>query len=139
MRSIHDNNVYSYIVDCERKRITLHTSYRDSEPHEFTDIVFSDVVAHYFEHVLPGNILFAIDEVELHALLVENSELFERSWRYAWPNQDYKGDLDHLAKRLRDHSVKAFKLQSSYGLSGWVLAGNYELLARDKPFSGDEN
>ena len=136
MRSIHDNNVYSYIVDCESKRIILHTSYRNAEPHEFTDAVFTDVVAHYFEYVLPGNILFAIEEVDLDAVLVENSELFENSWRYGWPNQDYKGDLDRLANWLRGHSVKGFKLQSSYGLSGWVLAREYELRERDKPFPG---
>jgi hypothetical protein len=83
--------------------------------------------------------LFAIDEVDSDTILVENSELFEKSWRYAWPNQDYKGDLDRLRKWLQEHSIKAFKVASSYGLSGWVLAGNYELLARDRPFADGEN
>jgi hypothetical protein len=136
MRSIHDNNVYSYVVDCERKRIVLHTSFAERELHEFTDVVFSGVVAHYFEHVLQGNILFAIDEADIESIVTEYADLFEKSWRYGWPLQsvEYKGDVDFLVGWLRQHSVRAFKIDSSYGISGWVLATNYELIERDKPF-----
>jgi hypothetical protein len=43
----------------------LHTVFRDREPHEFTDIIFHDVMAHHFEHVLPGNILFDVEEADV--------------------------------------------------------------------------
>jgi hypothetical protein len=63
MISVHDNHVYGCSLDFENHRITLHTYFRDKSPHEYTDIVFFGVVAHRFEHVLSGNILFDVTEV----------------------------------------------------------------------------
>jgi len=51
--SVHDNIVYAFSVDCEGRRLILHTALRDREPQGFTDVIFRDVVAHHFEHVLP--------------------------------------------------------------------------------------
>ena len=62
--SVHDNFVYAYSVDCEGRRLVLHTAFRDRPPQEFTDVVFRDVVAHHFEHVLPGNILFDVPHAQ---------------------------------------------------------------------------
>ncbi len=45
--SIHDNIVYAFSVDCEGRRLVLHTAFRDREPQEFTDVNFRDVVAHH--------------------------------------------------------------------------------------------
>jgi hypothetical protein len=83
--SVHDNFVYAYTVDCEGPRLTLHTAYRDREPHEFTDVVFRDVVTHHFEHVLPGNILMDVEEVDVTALIRENGRLLADPWRWGWP------------------------------------------------------
>ncbi len=132
-RSVHDNFVYGYSVDCERRRLVLHTAYKDREPHEFTDIVFRDVVAHHFEHVLPGNILFDVEEVDLTHLVRENAALFGQSWRYAWPPFEYDGDLELLIRLMQAASVRAYAIGSSYGLSGWVLAGSSERVARSAP------
>jgi hypothetical protein len=82
MLSIHDNNVYAYFVDCANRRVVLHTSFRDREPHEFTDVIFSGVVAQFFEHVLPGNILFGIEEEDPKSLVEQCAELFQESWRH---------------------------------------------------------
>src|SRR4051794_27734674 len=134
MLSIHDNNVYAYFVDCANCRVVLHTSFRDREPHEFTDVIFSGVVAHLLEHVLPGNILFGIEEGDPKSLVEQHAELFAESWRYAWPQVDYNGDLGTLANWLHDHSIRAFQIHSSYGLSGWVLAESNEIIGRAEPF-----
>jgi hypothetical protein len=64
-RSVHDNNVYAFAVLCEQRRIVLHTEYRDGGAEEYTDVVFDGVVAHHFEDVLEGNILFGVEEVIL--------------------------------------------------------------------------
>jgi hypothetical protein len=134
MLSIHDNNVYAYFVDCANRRVVLHTSFRDREPHEFTDVIFSGVVAHFFEHVLPGNILFGIEERDAKSLVEQHAELFKESWRYDWPQVDYQGDLSVLENWLRDNSIRAFGIHSSYGLSGWVFAESSELVSRIEPF-----
>jgi hypothetical protein len=128
--SVHDNFVYAYAVDCEARRLVLHTAFRDREPHELTDVVFRDVVAHRFEHVLPGNILFDVEEVDVAALVRENQSLLAHSWRYDWPPVKYDGDLGALVAALRASSIRAYSIGSSYGLSGWVLAGACERVTR---------
>jgi hypothetical protein len=133
--SVHDNSVYACVLDCENRRITVHTAFRDREPHEFTDIVFHGVCAHYFEHMLPGNILFDVSEIEIDELVSENAALLAASWRYAWPPIEYRGDLDVLSAALKNTSLRAYSMSSSYGLSGWVLAMECERRPRDSAAS----
>ncbi|HXC53397.1 MAG TPA: hypothetical protein VN634_21100 [Candidatus Limnocylindrales bacterium] len=129
--SVHDNHVYAYVVDCEARRLVLHTAFRDKMPHEFTDVVFREVCAHFFEHVLKGNILFDVEEVSLERLLRENAVLFEDSWHFAWPPIEYAGNLVTLVAKLTSGGTKAFSITSSYGLSGWVLAAGCERVVRE--------
>lgn len=75
-RSVHDNNVYAYAVLCEHRRIVLHTEYRHGDPEEYTDVVFDGVVAHHFEDVLDGNILFDVGEVDPERIVTEWADLF---------------------------------------------------------------
>jgi len=42
-RSVHDNNVYAYAVECERQRIVLYTTFRDGDAEEYTDVTFTGV------------------------------------------------------------------------------------------------
>jgi len=127
---MHDNFVYAYSVDCEGRRLTPHTAFRDREPHEFTDVIFRDVVAHHFEHVLPGNILFDVEEADVAGVVRENAGLLADSWRYGWPPVEYRGNLDVLVESLKASSVRAYAIGSSYGLSGWVFAGSCERVSR---------
>lgn len=131
--SVHDNFVYAYSVDCEGRRLTLHTAYRDREPNEFTDVVFRDVVAHQFEHVLPGNILMDVEEVDVAVLVRENQRVLAESWRWGWPPLAYRGDLGVLVEALRTSSVRGYEIQGSYGMSGWVLAGACDRVTRGEP------
>src|SRR4051812_7594662 len=112
--SVHDNFIYAYSVDCEGRRLVLHTAFRDREPQEWTDIVFRDVVAHHFEHVLPANILFDVEEADVATLVKENAQLFADSWRYGWPPLEYRGNLDALVELLGASSVRAYTIGSSY-------------------------
>jgi hypothetical protein len=135
-RSIHDNIVYSYFVDCSRRQVKLHTSYNEKDACEYTDVLFSGVVAHLFENVLSGNILFGIYNVEPSDLVNANANLFKESWRYGWPLEgfDYRGDLELLTQHLTQMSVRGFDISSSYGMSGWVLAERCEIIAREAAF-----
>jgi hypothetical protein len=131
--SVHDSIVYAYSVDCEGRRLTLHTAFRDREPHEFTDLVFRDVVAHHFKHVLPANILFDVQDADVAGVVRDNDRVLAESWRYGWPPLDYRGDLELLIKQLRASSVRAYIVGSSFGLSGWVLAGSCDRVVRGEP------
>lgn len=131
--SVHDNFVYGYSVDCEERRLVLHTAFRDHEPQEFTDVVFRGVVAHYFEHALPGNILFDVEEGDVAEIVRENKSLLADSWRYGWPPVEYRGDLAVLVDALKAASIRAYSIASSYGLSGWVLASACARVSRSEP------
>jgi hypothetical protein len=123
--SVHDNNIYAYSVLAESKEIILHTEYKETSPVEFTDVLFSGVVAHHFECSLQGNILFDIDEVDLRAVLEEYAPLMQRLKNYGWPIVEYTDSQD-LERILRERGTHAYLLSSSYGLSGFVFASNVE-------------
>ena len=130
--SVHDNYVYAYTVDCEGHRVTLHTEYRDREPHMFTDVVFRQVVAHFLEHSLPQNILFDVEEGDLEMFLKDNADLFATSWKWAWPPIEFGGDPIRLLHVLRTSATRVFFISSSLGLSGWVLSASCHRVSRDQ-------
>ena len=119
--SVHDNCVYAYSVLAERGEIVLHTEFNEISPIEFTDVVFKGVVAHHFECSLRANILFDIHEVEVKAVLEEETAILERLKNYNWPPIDY-ADLHDLERALRERGTHAYQIYSSYGLSGFVFA-----------------
>src|SRR4051812_20594905 len=84
-RSIHDNNVYGYTVACREQRVTLHTEYLVGDVREFTDVVFSGVIAHRFENQLSGNILLDIEESDLAGIVRAEPNLFEQLRELCWP------------------------------------------------------
>lgn len=119
--SIHDNQILSYCVSAEKAEIRLHTFFSDHEPHEYTDIVFADVAAYYFENDNFRTIIFGVDEIDLLALYTESKELFDRGRNYGWPGP-WNTSEDALLDYLNQREIKAFALSSSYGMSGWILA-----------------
>ena len=129
--SVHDNNVYAYSVLAESGQIVLHSEYHETSPVEYTDVVFSGVVAHHFECSLKGNILFDIDEVDLRAVLEEYAPLLQRLKNYGWPILVQYNDLQDLERILRERGTQAYMLSSSLGLSGFVLASNVEYRQRE--------
>jgi hypothetical protein len=117
-------------VDCEGRRIILFAEFTDSLPWEFTDVTFAGVVAHHFECVLHGNILFDIEEVEPALIVKDWANLFASLKNYGWPADIPYASPDDLISILRERGVKAFQIGSSYGMTGWVLASTMELVAR---------
>ena len=75
--SVHDNHLVAYTVLAKEKKIVLQTEFRDREPHEFTDVVFEEVLAYDFENDLFGAIIFDVEEVDLSAMLKERAAMFE--------------------------------------------------------------
>ena len=47
--SIHDNQLLSYSVFCDLQEIRFHSVFTDTEPNEYTDVIFSGVVIYHFE------------------------------------------------------------------------------------------
>lgn len=127
--TIHDNTVYGYAVNCANRRIVLHTRFGNGRKTELVDVVFHDVLAHRFEHVLEQNILFDTDEIDLAELVQREASLLRESWKWGWPPVKYEGDLATLVSELRARSLKAFEISASLGMTGWVIARRRELVS----------
>jgi hypothetical protein len=135
MLSVHDNLVYAQVVDYEACLIILHTVYQHSNPPEFTDIVFTGVVAYHTEQAqfrdngLSANVIFEAEESPVAHVLGRFGELFAAAKQYGWPAQKYS-DLAELAAQLTAGGAKSFEIHSSCGLSGFVFAANMEFRRR---------
>jgi hypothetical protein len=126
--SVHDNVLVSYTVQCEERQIRLHTIYRDQEPYEYTDVVFTDVVAYHFETDNFHTILFDIEEVAFEAVYTTYRDLFVSKKNYGWPAITYQTEAE-LLDTLREQGIKGFVIASSYGMEGFVLAKDMQRVA----------
>ncbi|MCT4542102.1 MAG: hypothetical protein N4A63_01025 [Vallitalea sp.] len=126
MSRVHDNEIISYEVDFENRKIIMHTQYQGSDLLENIDIVFSDVLVHMFENQLEGSIIFSIEKHELFQFIKDNSDLLKKQKDYCWPM--YYNTIEELEERLFKDQYSYYVISSSYGLSGWVIAKNYETI-----------
>ena len=132
--SIHDNQLISYEVFCERREIHLHTEFRDrGEPFEFTDVIFTGVVAYDFWHDSDiATIILDIAEVAPTDIYAEHAEQFRDGIRYGWPGE-WAESTEAAATHFQRHTIRGFELSSSCGMTGWVLAINMQkrLISKD--------
>jgi hypothetical protein len=137
-RSVHDNNVYAYLVDCAGRRIVMHTEYRGTGEPEFTDVVFSGVLAHHFADVMRGNILFDIEEIDVDRVVAEWASVFSARKKFGWPEGLVYSRPEELPALLRERNVNAYQIRSSYGLDCWVLAEAVGFRGRSARFSTEQ-
>jgi hypothetical protein len=122
-RSIHDNLLVSYEVECEARTITLRTEKRlVGKPTERTNVHFVGVEGYHFENDAFGNIIFGMEEVPLEQLLSDYGQEIVESYHMAGSPGPWAANLESAVSLLRNKAIQAFVLSSSYGLSGWVLA-----------------
>ncbi|WNR45381.1 hypothetical protein [Paenibacillus roseipurpureus] len=83
---------------------------------------------HFFEHQLKGSIILDIYESDIPKFIKENSELLRQHESYGWPVM--YDSIDEMEQILIEGGYKYIILMSSYGLNGWVLAKNFEIITR---------
>ncbi len=119
-RSVHDNFVLSYTVDCEDRSLTLRTEYRDQgEPYERTDVRFEGVLGYMLRDGL-GAILFDIEEDSMARVLKEHARDFEWGARYGWPWAE-AGGVDPR-EYVKSKGGKVFRIQGQSCFDGFVIA-----------------
>lgn len=130
MSRVHDYEILSYEVDLQNDQIIIHTKYEDtiSNSAELTDIIFTDVFNHYFEHQLKGSIILDFCESEISRFIIRNSEQLRKNKNYGWPMMF--DSVDQVEETLVNGGYKYIVLMSSYGMNGWVLAKNFEIITR---------
>lgn len=133
--SLHENNVYSIVEECERRRIVLFTEHVEDESVEYTDVSFTDVIAHWFDHILPGNILVGVEDWNLEQFLQHEWERFERGRKHGWPPLEFETRAE-LLSALEEDRYKAYNVHASYGLGGWVVARSMHLERRARRWPG---
>ena len=121
MKSVHDNRIVGYEVDCEAHRVVLHTVTDPSQPPERVDVVFNEVIAYKFEGDNFANVLTSLTEASLDELVRENAALFAENQKYSWPGP-WNESTDSVLRHCESLGAKAFFLRSAYGMGGWVIA-----------------
>jgi len=123
--------------------VVLHTVYPPSDPPEYTDIVFSGVVAYHIEQQtfrnsgVSANIIFDVKESEAKLILSQYADLLAASKNYGWPTLEY-ANLDELVMHLTSNGTKCFEIHSSCGLFGFVFAARMEFRnRRSRAFEND--
>lgn len=74
--------------------------------------------------------LFGIEEIEPADIVRHWADLFARQKKFGWPEGEYR-EPEELILLLRRQDIKGYKVESSYGMSGRVLAVRMEVRRRD--------
>lgn len=120
---MHDDYIIGYSVDLKEKDMVILT-YNNKEKKQ-KKICFSEVLTHSFECIIDYNIIFDVQECEICSFVNDNREELIKMKGYCWPvnYQTEKELIDFLAT----NEYKYIRINSSYGMSGWVLAKSYEI------------
>lgn len=127
--SIHDDAVTGYMVDCEKREITLHTKYQDKTLNERTDICFSGVEAYQLTGENFYTILGDVEEIAIDQLLKDSRAEFEEGVRYGWPGM-WNISADACRERFSEHGCKGWVISSAVGMAGFVVAKRMEIVGR---------
>ena len=120
MSTIHDHSINYIEIKCGMGEILLHTNLVNEEHPEEKIIKFKGVIGHQFIHVLEGNIIFDI--------LKENPEDFYKDHKSELLEYHSYGlrlnceNTEYFTNSLNLNGVSIYRIHSSYGLSGWIIA-----------------
>ena len=120
--SIHDGVIIGYSVNFLENELLLDIK---TVADEIVTYTFENYLAHYFDHVMAGSILFDIEEVDLNTFFVGNREQFESHKLYAWPI--WYDDTNELEKYLQKNNYKCYVISASLGLNGYAFAKTHKI------------
>lgn len=120
---MHDDYIVQYSVNLSEQKLILQTY--NNETKAEGKISFSDVLTHSLRCILDYNQILDINEHEIDSFIVDNQGELQALKGYCWPI-DYQNQ-EELKTYLTDNGYKYIKINSSYGLFGWVLAKSYEI------------
>lgn len=120
---MHDDYLISYSVNLKEREVVIRT-YNNSEKKQ-KKIHFSEVLTHSFKCVIDYNIISDVSECEINNFVRDNQDELIKMEGYCWPI-DYQTDQE-LIEFLKTNGYKYIKVNSSYGMFGWLLAKSYEI------------
>lgn len=120
---MHDDYIVTYSVNLKEKYIIIQIY--NSNNNKQKKIIFSDVLTHCFKCIIDYNIILDIQEYEISSFVKDNQEELIEMKGHCWPI-DYQTEQE-LINFLVSNEYKYIKINSSYGMFGWVLAKSYEI------------
>ena len=120
---MHDDYIVEYSVNIAEKKLVIQT-YNHNEKKQ-KRICFYDVLTHSFKCILHHNQILDISECEIDSFIVQNKFELKELAGYCWPIH-YQNE-EELKAYLIANDYKYIKLNSSYGLFGWILAKSYQI------------
>jgi hypothetical protein len=126
-KGIHDSLLIEYSVSSESRNLILSINpHHGSAPAPFS-VIFEGVAAHCFPSPLLPAILLDIVSVSAKSLIRDEwASLKDGFKECGWPGP-WADTLDNAQKHAASAGLKGFRIESSYGLSGWVLAQSAKL------------
>ena len=119
---VHDSLLVRYSVDAEAQELVFSLKpHHGSAPAPFT-VVFSDLVAHCFEAPLLPAILLEVIPVSAESIITAQWPAIERGFKAVARPGPWADSLASATHFAQTSGVQGFQIESSYGLSGWVLA-----------------
>lgn len=120
----HDHTISSYSVDFFSNKITIYTLNNNKE----AVLYISDVLTHYFDCILDtkSNIILDVDIKNIEYFIRENMDKIEELKNMCWPI--YYNDINELKNFLENNNYKYIRILSSYGMYGWILAKNINIV-----------
>ena len=126
---VHDSLLVGYSVNSESQELLLSIKPgHGSAPAPFT-VLFQGVVAHSFDTPVMPAILYGITRVPAGDLIRQDWPAIERGYKLGgWPGP-WADSLANATDFADSNGLSGFHIESSYGLSGWVLAQSVGLHA----------
>lgn len=123
---VHDSEVVAYSVDSRTEELTLMLAPGTGSATSEFRLVFRGVLAHQFAHPQLPSIVLDLAEVPVADLIKrEWANLAEGYRECGWPGpwaESFESAIAHCGST----AVRAYELEQSYGMSGWILARSVE-------------
>lgn len=132
--SIHDGLIIGYSVSFLEHELNLDIQ---TVTDEIVSVTFENYLAHDFNHVMAGSILFDIDEVDLNTFLIESSKQFNNYKSYNWPIG--YSNITELEQDLKKEDYKYYVISASLGLNGYVFAKSLKQNSNNKVGRSKQN
>lgn len=121
---MHDDDIVGYSVNFKEKIMVIDT-YNNAQKKQ-RKIYFSEVLTHSFQCIIDFNIISDVQECKISSFIQENEEELVKRKGHCWPI-DYQTEQE-LMDFLIANEYKYIKINSSYGMFGWILAKGYQIV-----------
>ena len=120
--NIHDSKLVGYSVDSNKETLCLHVEPQSWQSFSPFMVVFSGVKSHQFAAPhLPAILGNIVPQMAVELVRTEWSCIAAGFTDCGWPGA-WAQNLDSALQFVSFEQLTGYRIESSYGLSGWVLA-----------------